>query len=132
MHPEAAGRAMSHAWSEYNVANCLDRRRLGCVHEVRFLDVLLSPIVKGCDAAYLTNIHSEFSTHPDYVKGDDRRNWNKEFGIRHYAGTVTYAVKGFVDKNRDTQQDVFFDYLEKSDNALVQELCEFKVSVLPA
>ena len=23
----------------------------------------------GCDAAYLTNLHSEFGAHPDYVKG---------------------------------------------------------------
>lgn len=44
----------------------------------------------GCDAAYLTNLHSEFGSHSDYVKGEDRRNWDKEFGIRHYAGTVTY------------------------------------------
>ena len=44
----------------------------------------------GCDAAYLTNLHSEFGAHPEFVKGEDRRNWDKEFGIRHYAGTVTY------------------------------------------
>ncbi len=37
-------------------------------------------------------------------------------------------VEGFVDKNRDAQQDVFFDFLEKSKKGLVQELCEFKVS----
>ena len=81
----------------------------------------------GCDAAYLTNLHSEFDSHPDYFKGDDRRNWDKEFGIRHYAGTVTYKVSGFVDKNRDTQQDVFFDSLEKSKKAFVMELVEYKV-----
>ena len=85
---------------------------------------------QGCDAAYLTNIHSEFDSHPDYVKGEDRRNWDKEFGIRHYAGTVTYKVEGFVDKNRDTQQDVFFDFLEKSKKNFVQEICEFKVRLL--
>ena len=81
---------------------------------------------QGCDAAYLTNIHSEFDSHTDYVKGEDRRNWDKEFGIRHYAGVVTYKIDGFVDKNRDSQQDVFFDYLEKSKKTFVQELCEYK------
>ncbi|TRY72029.1 hypothetical protein TCAL_01120 [Tigriopus californicus] len=80
----------------------------------------------GCDAAYLTNIHAEFDSHRDYVKGDDRRNWDKEFGIKHYAGKVTYTVVGFVDKNRDTQQDVFFDFLEKSSKTFIQEICEYK------
>lgn len=37
-----------------------------------------------------------------------------------------YSVAGFVDKNRDSQQDVFFDFLEKSKKCFVQELCEFK------
>ncbi len=47
-------------------------------------------IAQGCDAAYLTNLHTEFASHADYAKGEDRRNWDKEFVIRHYAGAVTY------------------------------------------
>ena len=35
-------------------------------------------------------------------------------------------VEGFVDKNRDSQQDVFFDFLEKSKKTFIQEICEFK------
>lgn len=83
-------------------------------------------LFQGCDAAYLTNIHTEFESHPDYFKGDDRRRWDKEFGIKHYAGTVIYTVDGFVDKNRDTQQDVFFDALAKSKSKLIMELCEYR------
>ena len=81
---------------------------------------------QGSDKAYLTNLHTEFSQHLDFVKGDDRRRWDKEFGIRHYAGVVLYNVKGFVDKNRDSQQDVFFDILLNSKTTFVQELCEFR------
>ena len=87
---------------------------------------------QGCDAAYLTNIHSEFDSNPDYVKGEDRRKWDCEFGIRHYAGTVIYNVDGFVDKNRDTQQDVFFDVLAKSSLNFVQDLCDYKVKTKAA
>ena len=64
-------------------------------------------------------MHSEFEGHIDFVKGEDARNWDKQFGIRHYAGVVSYSVLGFVDKNRDTQQDVFFDSLAKSKSSFI-------------
>ena len=83
-------------------------------------------LLQGSDKAYLTNIHGEFESHPDYVKGEDRRKWDKEFGIRHYAGSVLYNVTGFVEKNKDAQQDVFFDALLNSKSNFVQEICEFR------
>ncbi|XP_059621971.1 myosin-I heavy chain isoform X2 [Phlebotomus argentipes] len=81
---------------------------------------------KGSDTAYLTNLHAEFDGHARYVKGADRRHWESEFGIKHYAGCVSYTVKGFVDKNRDVQQDVLFDFMSRSTNSFVQEMVSFQ------
>ncbi|KAL9693548.1 hypothetical protein quinque_012833 [Culex quinquefasciatus] len=81
---------------------------------------------KGSDTAYLTNLHAEFESHARFVKGQDRRHWESEFGIRHYAGCVSYTVKGFVDKNRDVQQDVLFDHMSRSSNTFVQEIASFQ------
>ncbi|KAL3287092.1 hypothetical protein HHI36_001576 [Cryptolaemus montrouzieri] len=83
---------------------------------------------KGCDASYILTLHSEFENHERYVKGDDKRRWETEFGIKHYAGCVTYNVKGFVDKNRDVQQDVFFDIISRSNNDFVQDLSTYQDS----
>lgn len=81
---------------------------------------------KGSDSAYITNLHAEFEQHSRFEKSADRRHWETEFGIRHYAGVVLYQVKGFVDKNRDVQQDVLFDFMSRSKNAFVQELSSYQ------
>lgn len=80
---------------------------------------------KGSDTAYLTNLHAEFESSNCYIKGADRRHWESEFGIKHYAGSVSYVVEGFVDKNRDVQQDVLFDFMSRSNNNFVQELASY-------
>ncbi|KAB0803532.1 hypothetical protein PPYR_00502 [Photinus pyralis] len=81
---------------------------------------------KGCDSSYITNLHAEFENHEHYVKGEDRRRWETEFGIKHYAGLVIYKVKGIVDKNRDVQQDVFFDVISRSSNEYVKDLSKYQ------
>lgn len=84
---------------------------------------------KGSDMAYLNNMHVEFEYNPYYIKGIDRRHWETEFGIKHYAGCVIYTAEGFVDKNRDVQQDVLFDYMSRSENTFIKELSSFQVNI---
>ncbi|XP_017776835.1 PREDICTED: myosin-I heavy chain isoform X2 [Nicrophorus vespilloides] len=81
---------------------------------------------RGCDASYISNLHGEFESHERYFKGDDKRRWELEFGVKHYAGGVLYNVKGFVDKNKDVQQDVFFDILSRSSCEYIQDLASYQ------
>lgn len=85
---------------------------------------------KGSDVAYLNNMHAEFETNPYYIKGSDKRHWETEFGIKHYAGEVIYTAEGFVDKNKNAQQDVLFDYMSRSKNDFMRELSSFQEVVM--
>ena len=81
---------------------------------------------KGSDSTYLAKIHNEFSQSTHYVKGEDKRRWDIEFGIKHYAGHVIYTAAGFLDKNKDAQQDTIFDLLNNSANSFVKDLVRFQ------
>ncbi|XP_037081174.1 LOW QUALITY PROTEIN: unconventional myosin-X-like, partial [Pollicipes pollicipes] len=82
---------------------------------------------KGSDETYLSKLHQEFEVHPYYIKARGTgENWESEFGVCHYAGRVTYNITGFVDKNRDSQQDLFFDFMSRSKNKFVEELAQFQ------
>lgn len=70
--------------------------------------------------------HEAFGDHEYYIKGD-RRMWEVEFGIKHYAGSVIYKVQGFLDKNKDTQQDQLFEMMHNSVNVFVNDLTRFQV-----
>lgn len=83
---------------------------------------------KGTDSTFIEKMHSEFSMmNPNhfYSRGNDRRNWGSEFSVKHFAGSVTYTVKGFLKKNKDTQQSQLLSLIETSKNPLLRELVDF-------
>ncbi|KAJ8726175.1 hypothetical protein PYW07_000873 [Mythimna separata] len=54
---------------------------------------------KGTDVTLLSKLNSNHGTKTCYVTAKSSREY--KFGIKHFAGDVTYAVQGFLDKNRD-------------------------------
>ena len=74
--------------------------------------------------------HRELSQHPHYIKGADKRRWGVEFGIKHYAGVVVYTVKDFLEKNKDHQQDMLFDFMEGSSVSFVKDITRYRVGKL--
>lgn len=79
-------------------------------------------IPKGTDSSFVAKIHTEFAGHAHYVRGENCRRWQVEFGVRHYAGEVMYQVEDFLAKNKDVQQDQLFEIMLVSNNAFVRTI----------
>ena len=76
---------------------------------------------KATDLTFLDKICDKFAKgHPFF----ERPKLAKvpSFRIVHYAGTVTYEVSGFLDKNRDTLKDAFKLLLNASSDPLIASL----------
>ncbi|CAH0700789.1 unnamed protein product [Spodoptera exigua] len=54
---------------------------------------------KGTDVTLLSKLNSNHSNKSCYITAKSSREY--KFGIRHFAGDVSYTVQGFLDKNRD-------------------------------
>lgn len=61
------------------------------------------------------------STHKDHPSFVASRTQG-QFGIKHYAGDVLYASKGFLEKNRDLLPPLVLDVLSGSGNPLIASL----------
>lgn len=81
---------------------------------------------RGTDQSFLEKLHHEMGSHRHFVKGEDKRKWAVQFGIQHYAGPVTYHVRNFLDKNKDVQQEIFFDFLEHSSCEFARDITKYR------
>ena len=79
---------------------------------------------KGTDETFLAKINEKHEKHKYFIKP---RQATANFGIRHYAGEVSYEIKSFLDKNKDEASELMFAALATSNIPLVKTLVEVKV-----
>uniref|UniRef100_A0A1B0CDW7 Putative myosin head n=1 Tax=Lutzomyia longipalpis TaxID=7200 RepID=A0A1B0CDW7_LUTLO len=84
------------------------------------LSLLDEPHV-SCDDIYLTRIHQCSDGHPNFL-ADDTVSCPNTFQIRHYAGTVSYSVVNFVEKNSEQLPRSVSYGLYQSNLPIVQDL----------
>ena len=71
--------------------------------------------------------HKDLGGHKNYLIPEDKRRVKLEFGVLHYAGPVMYNINQFLEKNKDVQQDMLFDFMRLSSVPFVKDICRFQV-----
>ncbi|KYR02066.1 myosin IE [Tieghemostelium lacteum] len=82
-------------------------------------------IAKSTDQTFLEGICRTFEKHPhfqSYQSTKDRSIGESCFRLKHYAGDVTYDVRGFLDKNKDTLFGDLIACLQSSADPLIRSL----------
>ena len=74
---------------------------------------------KATDKSLLEKLSSNHSKHAYYVKP---KLSDRSFAIKHYAGTVTYTISNFLDKNRDSLRQELMDTLASSRKPFIVQL----------
>merc|ERR1711887_298497 len=59
---------------------------------------------------------------PPFAKPQSKTDKNAHFAVIHYAGTVSYNVTGWLEKNKDPVNDTVVDVLKRASNNLLVHL----------
>ena len=73
---------------------------------------------KGNDVAFVTKIYAMNKESESLLKGRFFQDY--EFGVKHYAGSVTYDANNFVSKNMDSLPSDLTDCKKLSSNSIVK------------
>merc|ERR1719400_1059713 len=70
---------------------------------------------KASDETFEAKLKAQhLGKHPNFAKAQSKTDKNAHFAVVHYAGTVSYNVTGWLNKNRDPINDTVVDLLKKS------------------
>jgi len=70
---------------------------------------------KASDETFEAKLKAQhLGKHPNFAKAQSKTDKDAHFAVVHYAGTVSYNVTGWLNKNRDPINDTVVDLLKKS------------------
>ncbi|KAJ7758858.1 P-loop containing nucleoside triphosphate hydrolase protein [Mycena maculata] len=78
----------------------------------------------GSDASFLQKLNTQLDKPANKAVYKMPKFANAAFTIAHYALDVTYAVDGFLEKNRDTVPEEHLTLLTSSNNAFLREVLD--------
>eukprot|EP01102_Stenamoeba_stenopodia_P002108 TRINITY_DN11872_c0_g1_i1.p1 TRINITY_DN11872_c0_g1~~TRINITY_DN11872_c0_g1_i1.p1 ORF type:complete len:1388 (+),score=341.30 TRINITY_DN11872_c0_g1_i1:151-4314(+) len=87
-------------------------------------------IPKGSEDGLMQKLLQKHSQHKYFKK--IAKATNNQFGIKHYAGEVTYSIVGFMDKNKDNLLSDLEETFKQSENKFIQELFELQAKAIPS
>ena len=74
---------------------------------------------KATDKSFEEKLKASLGKLPCFAKAKSATDPNAHFACVHYAGTVSYNVTGWLEKNKDPVNDTVVDILKKSSNNLL-------------
>merc|ERR1712045_890796 len=74
---------------------------------------------KATDKSFEEKLKASLGKLPCFAKPQSKTDKNAHFAIIHYAGTVSYNVTAWLDKNKDPVNDTVVDVLKRSSNNLL-------------
>merc|ERR1712168_661387 len=78
---------------------------------------------KATDKSFEDNLKAQhLGTSPPFATPQSKTDKNAHFAIIHYAGTVSYNVTAWLEKNKDPVNDTVVDTLKRGSNALMVHL----------
>merc|ERR1712156_407272 len=77
---------------------------------------------KATDKSFEEKLKAGLGKCGPFAKPQSKTDKNAHFAVIHYAGTVSYNVTGWLEKNKDPVNDTVVDCLKRSGNALLVHL----------
>merc|ERR1712012_1531683 len=77
---------------------------------------------KATDKSFEDKLKASLGKLPIFLKPQSKTDKNAHFACVHYAGTVSYNVTGWLEKNKDPVNDTVVDVLKRGENALMVHL----------